>query len=153
MLDTGSPDPSLRLLLREGGPRWAAALDELRERVAGFLALALVLAVPLYGMISGSELSLVEESVAAEPNTGTTWLEPPKVNHQAALSRLGTNSLSRSEIRAVQARLKQRGFDPGPIDGLAGKRTLAALNAWRQSIHLAPARVVSRGTVGALHSQ
>jgi peptidoglycan hydrolase-like protein with peptidoglycan-binding domain len=50
----------------------------------------------------------------------------------------------------VQTRLKESGFDPGPIDGLAGKRTLAALNAYRESIRLDPVLVVSRETIGAL---
>ena len=49
----------------------------------------------------------------------------------------------------VQTRLKESGFDPGPIDGLAGKRTLAALNAYRESVRLNPVLVVSRETIGA----
>lgn len=37
--------------------------------------------------------------------------------------------LDRAEVRDVQARLRGFGFDPGPIDGDPGARTLAA--AWR----------------------
>ena len=66
------------------------------------------------------------------------------------MNRLETNDLSPADIRMVQARLKIGGFDPGPIDGIAGKRTLAALNAYRQSISLSPALIVSRETIGAL---
>jgi peptidoglycan hydrolase-like protein with peptidoglycan-binding domain len=69
------------------------------------------------------------------------------------LSRLETNELSPSDIRMVQARLKEGGFDPGPIDGVAGKRTLAALNAYRQSISLPRVLVVSRETIGTLQHQ
>jgi len=47
--------------------------------------------------------------------------------------------------------LQESGFDPGPIDGVAGKRTLAALNAYRQSISLTPALTVSRESIGTLH--
>ena len=150
MLETGFPDLSFRVLLRESSRRREAALEEFRERIAGFLAIALVLAVPLYGLVSATEFSLVEESVAAEPNAGLRGFGPPLVNPQAVLNRLETNELSPSDVRMVQARLKENGFDPGPIDGIAGQRTLAALNAYRQSVRLSPVLIVSRETIGAL---
>jgi hypothetical protein len=150
MLETGCPDPSFRVLLREGNRRREAALEEFRERIAGYLAIGLVLAVPLYGLVSSTDFALVEESEAAELNTGLRGFAPPPINAAAVLNRLETNQLSPSDIRAVQTRLKESGFDPGPIDGRAGKRTLAALNAYRQSIRLTPVLVVSRETIGAL---
>lgn len=150
MLETGSTDLSFRVLLHESSRRREAVLEEFREFIAGFLAIALVVAVPLYGLVSAMDFSLVEESVAAEPNSGLGGFEPPLVNPQAVLDRLETNELSPSDIRALQARLKESGFDPGPIDGLAGKRTLAALNAYRQSISLSPVLIVSRETIAAL---
>lgn len=153
MLKTGSSDLSFRVLLREGNRRREAALEEFRERIAGFLAIGLVLAVPLYGLGSSTSFTLVEESVAAETNTGIRGFAPPLVNPEAVLSRLETNELSPSDIRMVQTRLKKSGFDPGPIDGVAGKRTLAALNAYRQSISLPRVLVVSRETIGTLQRQ
>ncbi len=39
--------------------------------------------------------------------------------------------------RAVQARLADLGFDPGPVDGLRGPRTDAALIAFKRSVGLA----------------
>jgi|SRR5688572_8334581 len=150
MLETGCPDPSFRVLLREGSRRREAALEEFRERIAGFLAIGLVLAVPLFGLVSSTDFALVEESEAAEPNGGLVGFSPPAVNPTAVLTRLESNELSPSDIRTVQTRLKESGFDPGPIDGLAGKRTLAALNAYRDSIRLTPVPVVSRETIGAL---
>lgn len=145
MLETGFPDLSFRVLLSESARRREAVLEEFRERVAGLLALALVMAVPLYGLAFGTDFSLVEESVAAEPD----GLRAPLAKTEA-INRLDAGELSRSDIRLVQTRLRQAGFDPGPIDGIAGKRTLAALNAYRQSINLSPAPVVSRETIGAL---
>jgi hypothetical protein len=150
MLETGFSDLSFRVLQREYSRRREAALEEFRERIAGLLAIALVMVVPLYGLVSGTDFSLVEESEAAEPNTGLRGFETPLVNPQAVLSRLETNELSSSDIRMLQTRLREIGFDPGPIDGVAGKRTLAALNAYRQSIRLSPVLVVSRQTIGAL---
>ena len=150
MLETGRLDPSFRVLLREGGRRREAVLAEFRERVSGLLAIGLVLAVPLSGLVSSTDFALVEESEAAELNAGLGGFAPPAVNHMAVLTRLEANQLSPSDIRTVQTRLKESGFDPGPIDGLAGKRTLAALNAYRESIRLNPVLVVSRETIGDL---
>src|SRR4029434_2358640 len=122
MLEAASPDLSFRVLLCESSRRSEAVLEEFRERIAGFLAIALIMAVPLYGLFSGTEISLVEESVAAEPNAGPRRFEPPTVNPHAVIARLETNELSPSDIRRLQARLQESGFDPGPIDGVAGKR-------------------------------
>lgn len=153
MLETHIADPSLRVLLRECSRRRDESLDEIRERIAGLLAIGLVVAVPLVGIVSSSEFSLFEESEAAEPISGATILEPPRVNFDAVLNRLETNELSPSDIRAMQTQLKRRGFDPGPVDGIAGKRTLSALNAYRQSIGLSPALVVSRETMSTLQNR
>ena len=149
MLETDGLDPSFRVLLREGRQRREAVLEEFRERIAGFLAIGLVLAMPLSGLVSSTDFALVEESEAAELNA-LGGFAPPAVNHVAVLTRLEANQLSPSDVRTVQTRLKESGFDPGPIDGLAGKRTLAALNAYRDSIRLNPVLVVSRETIGAL---
>ncbi len=151
MLEAGFPDVSFRVLLRESSRRHEAVLEEFRERIAGFLAIAVIMAVPLYGLFSGTEISLVEESVAAESNAGPRGFEPPTVNPQAVFDRLETNELSPADIRRLQTRLRESGFDPGPIDGIAGKRTLAALNAYRQSISLSPVLTVSRESIGTLH--
>ena len=150
MLETSRPDPSFRVLMQDCSRRREAVLEEFRERIAGFLAIALVMAVPLYGFVSTTDFSLVEESEAAELNTGLRGFASPAVNHEAVLNRLETNQLSPADIRLVQTRLKDAGFHPGPIDGVAGKRTLAALNAYRQSIRLSPALAVSRETIGAM---
>lgn len=150
MLETGATDLSFRVLLRESSRRREAVLEEFRERIAGLLAIALVMAVPVYGLVSGTDFSLVEDSIAAEPSNGLREFGPPPVRIEAVLSRIQTNELSRTDIRTVQTQLREHGFDPGPIDGIAGKRTLAALNAYRQSISLFPALIVSRETIGAL---
>jgi hypothetical protein len=150
MLETARLDPSFRVLLREGSRRREAMLEEFRERIAGLLAIGLVLAVPAYGLVSSSDFTLVEESKAADLKAGLGGFMPPAVNPVAVLTRLESNELSPSAIRTVQTLLKESGFDPGPIDGFAGKRTLAALNAYRQSIRLDPVLVVSRETIGAL---
>src|SRR5262245_61549866 len=102
MLETGRLDPSFRVLLRESRQRREAVLEEFRERIGGLLAIALVLAVPLYGLGAGTDVTLVEESEAAELNADPGGFTPPPVNPEAVLNRLERNELSRSDIRTVQ---------------------------------------------------
>lgn len=151
MLQTESAERSFRVLLREGSRRLDATREEVRERIAGFLAIALVVAVPVYGLVSGTGISLVDETQAAE-FTAPRGFAPPPLNLQAVANRLERNELSPSDVRHLQTRLKESGFDPGPVDGIAGKRTLAALNAYRQSIQLPSVLAVSRATIGDLPS-
>ena len=150
MLETCQSDLSFRVLAREGYRRRDEARDELRERVAGLLAIALIVAIPLCYVMSGSDISLVEVSEAAEPAAGGKTFEPPSANLAAVLNRLEADHLSRSDQRLVQTGLKLKGFNPGPVDGIAGKRTLAALNRYRKSIHLPAALAVNRETADML---
>jgi hypothetical protein len=47
-----------------------------------------------------------------------------------------TNGWSRDAMQAVQGQLAQRGYDPGPVDGLWGKRTRDALLAFQRKAGL-----------------
>lgn len=66
-------------------------------------------------------------------------------------------ALTLSERMALQQRLKDRGFDPGPIDGVIGAGTRRALRAWQRSEGLpadayASASVLARLNEGAAPS-
>lgn len=58
------------------------------------------------------------------PATSTIAPPPPSIK---------PTSLSRSEISNIQSRLKEIGFDPGPIDGLYGPRTEGAIKAFQSA--------------------
>ena len=45
-------------------------------------------------------------------------------------------ALTLTERKAVQQALKDKGFDPGPIDGIVGAATKRALRAWQRSQNL-----------------
>ena len=45
----------------------------------------------------------------------------------AQLDSAGNNSPKSDEIRMIQVRLKDAGFDPGPLDGVSGTKTRSAL--------------------------
>jgi len=155
MLETRSIDLPFRVLARETIRRRAEALDEARERIAGFLAVGLVVMVPLYYVVSGSglalpEVSLVEPSEAAEPSAGPRTFEAPHLNTAAVLNRMEADHFGADDLREVQTKLYTFGFNPGPIDGKEGKRTLAALNRYRQSLHLPRVEAINRDTTAGL---
>ena len=47
-----------------------------------------------------------------------------------------TAPLTRDQVREVQELLTGLGFDPGPVDGLMGRRTSSAIEGFQQSINL-----------------
>lgn len=55
------------------------------------------------------------------------------------------------DVLAVQERLKARGFDPGPADGIYGERTAAAVGEFQRSRGLPATGAVDAATVDALN--
>jgi hypothetical protein len=56
---------------------------------------------------------------------------------EAAFASLVATGLPDVRVRAAQAHLVYRGFNPGAIDGVMGPRTRAALQAFQQKVGLA----------------
>ena len=56
------------------------------------------------------------------------------------------SKMTRTEIIAVQTRLKELGFDPGKIDGILGPRTNSAIIAFKRSLGLKPRAWVGKKT-------
>src|SRR5690606_30828547 len=50
----------------------------------------------------------------------------------------------RATVRAVQQALRDLGYDAGPVDGVAGRRTLGAATAFRQTAGLPAEEGVSQ---------
>lgn len=71
-------------------------------------------------------------------NPGTLNLRPPKL-----IYREGEDGLDRDITKAIQNALRKLGFDPGPVDGIYGAKTAAAVAAFQASNGL-----VSDGEVG-----
>jgi len=62
----------------------------------------------------------------------------------------GRQSESAEQIKAVQQALKQKGHDPGAINGVMGPQTLQALRSFQQSNGLKPTGVLDSETVQKL---
>jgi peptidoglycan hydrolase-like protein with peptidoglycan-binding domain len=58
--------------------------------------------------------------------------------------------LSKERIRAAQQRLKEAGFDPGPIDGVMGAKTREALEQYQASRGLSKSGTLDGKTLGSL---
>ena len=62
-----------------------------------------------------------------------------------------TASVSRDAVvRLVQERLAERGYDPGPVDGMIGSATRAALASFQRAEGLADSGTINTETLDAL---
>jgi uncharacterized protein (TIGR02594 family) len=61
------------------------------------------------------------------------------------LTEMNNSAMTRAEVMAVQERLLLHGIDPGPVDGILGRRTAAAVTAFKRRIGM-----VARPWVGPL---
>lgn len=59
----------------------------------------------------------------------------------------GTVSFDRDDVRTAQTQLNKLGYDAGPVDGILGRRTLAALGAFQQRAGLAQTGTLSLETL------
>jgi hypothetical protein len=94
--------------------------------------------------------NLVPASEAAESTTPNGALTPPRPNLTALVADIEVAPLSAEDVRHLQMKLEELGFAPGKIDGIAGSRTLNALNAYRESRNLESASAVDYGTAAGL---
>ena len=69
-----------------------------------------------------------------------------------AASEQGAERPDRTTVTFVQQRLAGLGFDPGPVDGVYGGRTAAAVQAFRVSRGLGETGGIDDGLVEALRS-
>jgi hypothetical protein len=129
-----------------GGPSLserALALD----RMAGslFLACAAISAVWLASQIVPTNPLGVPKVTESAQAAAVPEPAPPAPGTKAA-----SGPMTETEIRQLQARLLALGFDPGPIDGIAGPRTLQALNLYRASVELDRVHAIDRSAVADL---
>ncbi len=56
-------------------------------------------------------------------------------------------NMTRENIRAVQRALAEHGYDPGPIDGVIGRKTMEAVNAYQRANNLPVDRYLNMDTI------
>ncbi|HJR22585.1 MAG TPA: peptidoglycan-binding domain-containing protein [Dongiaceae bacterium] len=102
-------------------------------------------------------LCLVATSIWVVDRAGLLRLPVVAESAQAAASDPATadpattaTPLTSAEVRLVQRKLMSLGFDPGAIDGVPGRRTLAALNAYLATADLNTVTQVNRASAASL---
>lgn len=91
------------------------------------------------------------QRVSVPPQYGTVQTE--ELVEQARLEWrpvLCETNMSPGMIRRLQQALQARGFNPGPIDGVVGRQTMEAVNAFQRSNGLPVDRYLNMETVRAL---
>ena len=78
--------------------------------------------------------------VMTAAHTGPVWAAEPASPPPAAKAAVSGAGARTSHVREVQEALAAAGYDPGPIDGIMGPRTKAAL---RKYIAVPPPQVPS----------
>lgn len=64
-----------------------------------------------------------------------------------------SGSAQSAEVRAMQEALKQRGYDPGPIDGAMGPRTASALREYQRTENLRVTGQMDAETISSLKAR
>lgn len=59
-------------------------------------------------------------------------------------------NMTNNRLRQIQVALKERGYEPGPIDGVIGRETMAAVNKFQQDKELPVDRYLNVETLSAL---
>src|SRR6187397_1739184 len=108
-----------------------------RKGLVGLLALAVLLACPGTSIAGGS--------------SGST--RPSEQSRVALLERgsgYGADHATTARVRTVQRTLAGLGWEPGPVDGLFGPRTEAAVVRFQHNAKIAVDGIVGPQTTGAL---
>jgi lipid-binding SYLF domain-containing protein len=63
------------------------------------------------------------------------------------------HTTSKTQVRQVQTALKNRGFDPGPIDGVMGPKTMMAIRNFQSSQGMTASGMIDESTLTALQIQ
>ena len=121
-----------------GGPTLSARALAL-DRVAGSLFLVCLVAASLWVADRAGLLPVVAESAQAATSA-------PAADDPA----LAAKPLTSAEVRLLQRKLKSLGFDPSTVDGVPGRHTLAALNAYLAAAKLETVSQVNRSNAASL---
>ncbi|HVO02576.1 MAG TPA: peptidoglycan-binding domain-containing protein [Candidatus Cybelea sp.] len=133
--------------------------EQRREWRAGLCAVLLVGGAALASWLALSApqgAADLGESVVPAANAATLFAEQPSKREMRTGAEpievaQGTSApVTSGDIMKLQIRLKSLGYDPGPQDGKAGPRTMAALNAYRKSLGLKPTDSLDRQAVAPL---
>ncbi len=106
-----------------------------------------------YKTITVTELVTPAQTKAIEiPAVYSTVTRQEKISdgHMEWRSILCQTNMTRDRVAQIQRALKAKGFNPGPIDGVIGSQTVAAINAFQRKNNLPVDKYLNIATVKAL---
>jgi peptidoglycan hydrolase-like protein with peptidoglycan-binding domain len=105
-------------------------------------------------ILTGAVQSIGASARASELARGVPGVRAVKneLTYDAAMrDRSGvTPTRSQSQVMAMQQALKEKGFEPGPIDGVMGPRTASALKEYQKAENLKMTGQMDRDTAAKL---
>jgi hypothetical protein len=72
------------------------------------------------------------QSGTSAPSTGGSMPTASGGTSGASKSGMSTDGAGSEQVKSVQKALQDKGMDPGPIDGIMGPKTMAALKAFQK---------------------
>jgi len=84
-------------------------------------------------------------------NTWKVLSEDPQLASPVEENTLLTKGSRGTDVRLLQERLEAKGYNPGPVDGILGSRTLAALHEFQTAQGLETSNQVNEATWTALN--
>lgn len=113
---------------------------------------AIALSLAACSSMGGHEASSGSPSAQASNQPSSTY--PPTTQRQSASAapshRRTASAVPRAQVREVQQNLADRGYDPGPVDGLWGPRTRQAVRTFQRDQNLAANGRADHQTLAAL---
>jgi hypothetical protein len=154
------PPPRVAPVNSSSSSNWiAGALVGAGFVLLGGIGTAVVLRSPVLNattsMSPSSDPSQVAPRLAPPPSAAEPESTPAQAPAHATEASQSSAPSSRAAIASFQAGLRQLGYDPGPIDGVIGPHTSAAIKAFQYAEHLtadgnlsAPTRAVLLRRIG-----
>src|SRR5512142_1175935 len=82
---------------------------------------------------SGSADQSQEGSMGSSSSPSSADSGTSSTNRSSMSRKSTSHAAGQSNVKQVQEALKDKGFDPGPIDGVMGQKTREALRSFQQS--------------------
>lgn len=86
----------------------------------------------------------------ASPSWGKSYEETHKTSGHRFLSEISSKEVKANQTAALQAKLKELGYDVGKIDGISGKMTKSAVKSFQKDNNLKVDGVAGKNTLAAL---
>jgi peptidoglycan hydrolase-like protein with peptidoglycan-binding domain len=132
---------------REFGPRTKAAVMDFQTSV-NLIATGVVDKTTWMILMTDSEKPVAQSSVMEAPSVVASTVISPENS-----SILFTKGDKGSKIRTLQTRLNQLGYEAGPVDGIFGNKTKAAVEQFQLAMELPISGIVDENTWQVLGNQ